>query len=155
MVALTGRRHGLHVSLTRMVSFGPTDSDLTARHRAVTAVDTRFNLESRAGVILGEVVSKALDQYASEGFPREWELHHQGGLTGYASREIFGTPSCQYRLQHNQALTWNPSITDTKSEDTILLSENGPETLTRSGNWPELEVELPVGRLLRPSIRVQ
>ncbi len=31
----------------------------------------------------------------------------------------------------------------------------GPEVLTRSGNWPELEVELPIGRLLRPSIRVQ
>ena len=155
MVALTGRRHGLHVSLTRLVSFGPVDSDLTARHRAVTAVDTRFNLESRAGVTMGHVVSKAIEQYASEGFPQEWELHHQGGLTGYAGREIFGTPASQYRMQHNQVLTWNPSITGTKSEDTILLSENGPEILTRSGNWPELEVELPVGRLLRPSIRVQ
>ena len=155
MVALTGRRHGLHVSLTRIVSFGPPDSELAARHRAVTAVDTRFNLESRTGVTLGEVVSKAIDQYASEGFPKEWELHHQGGLTGYAGREIFGTPASQYRLQHNQVLTWNPSITGTKSEDTILLSGNGPEVLTRSGNWPELEVELPVGRLPRPTIRVQ
>ncbi len=155
MVGLTGRRHGLHVSLTRMVSFGPAGSDLAARHRAVTAVDTRFNLESRAGVTLGEVVSKAIDQYAIEGFPEEWELHHQGGLTGYAGREIFVTPTSQYRLQHNQVLTWNPSITGTKSEDTILLSENVPEVLTRSGNWPELEVELPIGRLLRPSIRVQ
>ena len=155
MVALTGRRHGLHGSLTRMVSFGPADSDLAARHRAVTAVDTRFNLESRAGVTLGAVVSKAIDQYAREGFPQEWELHHQGGLTGYAGREIFGIPASQYRLQHNQVLTWNPSITGTKSEDTILLSGNGPEVLTRSGNWPELEVELPVGRLPRPTIRVQ
>ena len=82
-------------------------------------------------------------------------MHHQGGLTGYAGREIFGTPASKYRLQPNQVLTWNPSITGAKSEDTLLLSENGPEILTRSGNWPEFEVELPVGRLLRPSIRVQ
>ena len=155
LVALTGRRHGLHISLTRIVSFGPLDSDLAARHRAVAAVDTRFNLESRAGASLGEVVSKAIEQYASEGFPQEWELHHQGGLTGYAGREIFGTPDAAYRLKHNQVLAWNPSITGTKSEDTVLLTENKPEVLTRTGTWPELEVELPIGRLLRPSILEQ
>ena len=127
MVALTGRRHGLHVSLTRMVSFGPPDSDLAARHRAVVAVDSRLILESKAGSTLGEVMGKGIEQYSSEGFPREWEMHHQGGLTGYAGREIFAIPSSQFRLKHNQVLTWNPSVTGTKSEDTVLLTENGPE----------------------------
>ena len=155
LVALTGRRHGLHISLTRIVSFGPLEPDLAARHRAVTAVDTRFNLESRTGTSLGEVVIKAIEQYASEGFPQEWKLHHQGGLTGYAGREIFGTPTAEYRLKHNQVLTWNPSITGTKSEDTVLLTETNLEILTRTGTWPELEVELPIGRLLRPSILEQ
>ncbi|MEE8158974.1 MAG: aminopeptidase P family protein, partial [Dehalococcoidia bacterium] len=93
MVALTGRRHGLHISLTRMVSFGPPNSVLAARHRAVATVDARLNLESRAGVSLGEVMGEGMAQYSSEGFPQEWELHHQGGLTGYAGREIFATPS--------------------------------------------------------------
>jgi Xaa-Pro aminopeptidase len=152
LAALTGRRHGLHVSLTRLVSFGPLDADLAARHRAVTAVDARFILESRAGAPLGQVVRQAIEQYAREGFPGEWELHHQGGLTGYAGREIFGIPASEYRLEPNQVLTWNPSITGTKSEDTILLTDDGPEVLTRTGNWPEVEVELPLGRLLRPSI---
>ncbi len=153
LVAVTGRRHGLHVSLTRLVSFDPLDADLAARHRAVTAVDARFILESRAGVAVGQVVRRAIDQYAGEGFPGEWELHHQGGLTGYAGREIFGIPASEYRLESNQVLTWNPSITGTKSEDTILLTEEGPEVLTRTGDWPEVEVELPLGRLLRPSIK--
>ena len=55
----------------------------------------------------------------------------------------------------NQVLARNPSITGAKFEDTTLLSENVPEVLTRSSNWPELEVELPVGRLFRPSIRIR
>ena len=155
MIALTGRRHGLHISLTRLVSFGPVDADLLARHRAVVAMDTRYILESRAGVTVGEVVRRAIDQYASEGFPQEWELHHQGGLTGYAGRELFGTPDSEYRLQSDQVLTWNPSITGTKSEDTILLTAAGPEILTRTGAWPELEVALPVGTLCRPAIKVR
>ena len=101
---------------------------------------------------MGEVVALALDQYALEGFPREWELHHQGGLTGYAGREIFGDPDSEHRLQRNQALTWNPSITGAKSEDTILLTDGGAEILTRTGSWPELEVDLPAGTLRRPAI---
>ncbi len=155
MVALTGRRHGQHISLTRMVSFGPPAWDLVARHRAVVAVDARLNLESKADADLGAVFSKGIEQYSSEGFPREWELHHQGGLTGYAGREIFATPTSEYRLKHNQVLTWNPSITGTKSEDTVLLTENTPEVLTRTGDWPELEMELSVGSLLRPAIMVR
>ena len=155
LVALTGRRQGLHISLTRLVSFETVHPDLLARHRAVAAVDARYNLESRAGVPVGEVVRRAIDQYALEGFPQEWELHHQGGLTGYAGREIFGTPDSEHRLQHNQVLTWNPSITGTKSEDTVLLTAGGPEVLTRTGEWPELKVDLPIGTLCRPAIRVR
>ena len=155
LIALTGRRHGLHISLTRLVSFGPVDPELSARHRAVATVDARYILESRAGVSIGEVVSRAFEQYASEGFSQEWELHHQGGLTGYAGREIFGTPDSEYRLQNDQVLTWNPSITGTKSEDTILLTAGGPEVLTRTGSWPELEIALPMGALRRPAILVR
>ena len=92
LVALTGRRYGLHISLTRMVSFGAPSLDLAARHRAVAAVDARLNLESQAGASLGAVFGRGVEQYANEGFPGEWELHHQGGLTGYAGREIFATP---------------------------------------------------------------
>ncbi len=155
LVALTGRRHGLHISLTRLVSFGPVDPGLLARHTAVTKIDARYILESQAGVTIGEVVSRAVEQYALEGFPQEWELHHQGGLTGYAGREIFGTPETEHRLANNQVFTWNPSITGTKSEDTILLTAGGPEVLTRTGVWPELEVELPVGASRRPAILVR
>ena len=155
LIALTGRRHGLHISLTRMMSFGPVDSDLLERHRAVAAVDARYILESRPGVTMGEVVAMAMDQYALGGFPQEWELHHQGGLTGYAGREIFGTTDSTYRLQRDQVLTWNPSITGTKSEDTVLLTDGSAEVLTRTGSWPELNVELPVGAVRRPAILIR
>jgi len=49
LVALTGRRHGLHASLTRMFTFGSPDKDLAARHKAVLRVDARYLVESRRG----------------------------------------------------------------------------------------------------------
>lgn len=154
LVALTGRRHGLHASLTRMVSFGTPDDELVARHRRVTAVDTRLNLASRPGVSLGEVLRAGMDQYRAEGHPGEWHRHHQGGLTGYAGREVFATPGAGHRLAPWQAVAWNPSITRVKSEDTVLVGPDGVEVLTRSGHWPERAVSLDAGTLVRPDLLV-
>jgi Xaa-Pro aminopeptidase len=154
LVALTGRRHGLHASLTRMVSAGDPDAELSARMAAVQRVDAAMLLASRPGRSLGEVLARGQAQYAAEGHPGEWELHHQGGLTGYAGRERFATPGDSLALCPAQALAWNPSITRVKSEDTALVTEDGPELLTRTARWPLVEVRLPEGTLARPALRV-
>jgi Xaa-Pro aminopeptidase len=155
LVALTGRRHGLHASLTRMVSLHLPEDDIVVRHRAVTRVDARAILESVPGTSLGDVLAREIDQYRSEGFPEQWRLHHQGGLTGYSGREAFAVPDSPYRLKANQALAWNPSITSVKSEDTILISDDGFEILTRDPEWPEETVQLPQGGIPRPSLLVK
>jgi Xaa-Pro aminopeptidase len=152
LVALTGRRHGLHASLTRLVTFGTADVERTARHRAVGRVDARMLLESRPGASLAGVLAAGIEQYEAEGYAGQWRLHHQGGLTGYAGREIFATPSADHRLEDAQAVAWNPSITGTKSEDTALVTHAGPELLTRSDGWPCGPVELPQGTVDRPVV---
>jgi Xaa-Pro aminopeptidase len=154
LVALTGRRHGLHASVTRMVSLDPPDADLAARHEAITRVDARAILESSPGTSLGEVLASEIEQYELEGFVEEWRLHHQGGLTGYAGREIFAVPGSPYKLKENQVVAWNPSITRVKSEDTVLISGGEPEILTHDPEWPEQETVIPQGKITRPSLGV-
>jgi Xaa-Pro aminopeptidase len=151
LVALTGRRHGLHASMTRMVT-GDLDRGLAARHLATARVDARVVRCSRPGRTLGTIFEEAVDQYRLEGFPEEWRLHHQGGLTGYAGREIFAVSGQEHVLGAGQALSWNPSITGAKSEDTILVTDAGPEVLTRTGEWPEITVETEAGRFERPAV---
>jgi Xaa-Pro dipeptidase len=153
LVALTGRRHGLHASLTRMFTFGDPDDDLRARHGAVLRVDARYLVESRPGATLGQVMAAAIEQYAAEGFAEEWRPHHQGGLTGYGGREVFATPGEGHQLEAGQALAWNPSITRVKSEDTVVVREEGaPEILTSTGTWPRVEIQLPGGTVSRPGL---
>jgi Xaa-Pro aminopeptidase len=154
LVALTGRRYGLHASLTRMVSAGEPDADLSARMAAVQRVDAALLLSSRPGISLGEALARGQAQYAAEGHPGEWELHHQGGLTGYGGRERFATPGEPLALGPGQAVAWNPSITRVKSEDTALVTGDGPELLTVTPRWPRVEVRLPQGRVKRPALRV-
>ena len=154
LVALTGRRRGLHTSLTRMVSAGPPDPTLAARFRAVQRVDAAMLLASRPGATLGDVFARAQAEYASVGAPSEWELHHQGGLTGYAGRERFAGPGARHVLRAAQVVAWNPSITSVKSEDTVLVTAHGPEVLTATDRWPRELVRVSEGAVERPALLV-
>jgi Xaa-Pro dipeptidase len=53
-----------------------------------------------------------------------------------------------------QVFAWNPSITGTKSEDSILINEEGFEVLTSIPGWPMQEVEINGQTVERPAILV-
>ena len=141
MVVVCARRWGLIVSCTRLVHFGPLPVELRRKHDAVVKVDAAFNLSTKVGTSLGEIFSAGRKAYADAGFPDEWRLHHQGGPTGYAGRDIIATPDETQTVVPNQVFAWNPSITGTKSEDTILVTDAGIEWLSLSPDWPMLDVE--------------
>lgn len=152
MLVIGVRRWGLAASATRMVHFGPVPDVLAAKHRAVCAVDACFILGSRPGVKVGDVFAAACEEYARQGFPDEWRLHHQGGATGYAPRDYKAAPDSTEVIVDCQAFAWNPSIAGTKSEDTILACEGGPEVLTPCASWPKLPISHGGQTIERPGI---
>ena len=54
---------------------------------------------------------------------------HQGGSTGYGSREVIATPRTADPIEVGQAFAWNPSITGAKAEETFVLTDAGPEVV--------------------------
>jgi hypothetical protein len=54
-----------------------------------------------------------------------------------------------------QAFAWNPSVRGSKSEDTILVTETGPEILTNWPEWPALDVTVDDETIQRPAILVR
>ncbi len=141
MLIMCGRRWGLVASATRLVHLSRISDDVRHKADACAAVDAAFMHATRRGATLGEVFHAGMDAYAAQGFADEWQLHHQGGLAGYEPREIVATPNSHERILGNQAFAWNPSITGTKSEDTILLTDGGTEIITQVGDWPTIEVD--------------
>ena len=128
---------GLISNLTRFVHFGQPPADLGRRQQAVADVDAAANLATRPGREFGEIFADIQAAYASAGFADEWKLHHQGGSSGYAAREVVARPGDETRVLSNQAFAWNPSITGTKSEDTMLVTSAGVEMLTAPTDaWP-------------------
>jgi Xaa-Pro aminopeptidase len=133
MLVASAERGGLYANLTRIVEFEEPDAELARRLRACEEILARMREEAtRPGRTLAEAFETCKRFYADAGFPDEWRLHHQGGLTGYGSRELIATPGTDHVIEPGQAFAWNPSITGAKSEETFVLTDTGPELVTPS-----------------------
>ncbi len=131
MLVVSAERGGLYANVTRMVDFGVPDAEVRQRQDACETILQRMREEAtRPGRTLADAFADCRRFYAEEGFPDEWRLHHQGGMTGYASREVIASPQTHQEMQAGQAFAWNPSITGAKAEETFVLAEDEPEVLT-------------------------
>jgi Xaa-Pro aminopeptidase len=152
MVSVNARKWGLIVSLTRFIYFGRLPKELRSKYEANVFIDCTFMAHTQPGIPAREIFQKGMDAYQQRGYPEEWKLHHQGGSIGYTGRDYrvhLNTPDL---VQENQAFTWNPSITGTKSEDTILATSRGPEMITRPILYPTLKLEVEGKVFMRPNI---
>lgn len=158
LVSVSARKAGLWVSATRTVTHDPPPW-LEDRHRAATRVEataitaTREHLDTGTA---GDIFADIQEAYEAVGHPGEWKHHHQGGATGYASREWVATPGDPTPIRGPLGVAWNPTIQGAKSEDSVLVAEEGIEVVTETGEWPTSSVETISGTAVvdRPDILV-
>ena len=153
MLILCGRKWGLVASISRLVYFGRLPDEVRRKAEACAHVDAALINATRPGQTLGEIVQLTASVYSETGFEGEWKLHHQGGPAAYEPREFVATPDSTEKVALGQAYAWNPSITGTKSEDTILVGMKENEILTAIDGWPSISVSIANGHSLdRPAI---
>jgi len=144
LMSVTVERDGLHASLTRTVAFDPP-AWLDDRHDAAMTVEATALAATREaaadGDDAGTVFESVQDAYAAVGHEGEWKHHHQGGAAGFAGREWIATPTSDASVETPMAYAWNPTVQGAKSEDTVLVTEDGFEVLTRTGRWPTETVD--------------
>jgi Xaa-Pro aminopeptidase len=152
MIAVCAERGGLISACSRVVSFGAVDQEMLDRHVACATVDAAIWSRTRVGETLGDIFAEAVEAYEVTGFADQWRLHHQGGSIGYQPREVKASPDNPTVVLANQPFAWNPSITGTKSEDTILCRADGPTLLAEPTDWPTVSVEWKGFATDRPAI---
>jgi len=157
LIVVCGQRGGLIANLSRCVHFGPISPDLIARHQATCTVEGALWDATVPGKTWGDALTAGIAMYKTVGHAKEWELHHQGGPTGYAGRDLIVTPDATEKIQDKQAVAWNPSITGTKSEDTFIIDGDKKVVITVcSPDWPTVTVKVPKGGThVRPDILVR
>jgi len=138
MLVACARRGGLTASLTRIATIGKASDDLIERTKAAAFVNANLWHATREGVSGRELYEVAAKAYAEVGFAGEIDKHHQGGAAGYRTREWVAHPECLDQVQSNQAFAWNPSITGTKVEETVIAANGTCEVITASPGWPTI-----------------
>jgi Xaa-Pro dipeptidase len=128
MIVASAQRGGLYANLTRIAWLDEPDPETQRRQQACDDILARAREEAtRPGRSLADAFAHVQRFYADAGFPGEWRLHHQGGITGYASREVIATPHTDVAIEPGMAFAWNPSISGAKAEETFVLTKAGPE----------------------------
>ncbi len=141
MLVLCGRRAGLISAVTRIVSFVPTAAAQQDSYRRLLEVEANFFDASRVGATIGEAFAHGVAGYQQFGFAAdEWHRHHQGGFSGWESREYPAHSQNTDIIEANSVIAWNPTADGLKVEDTIVAGESGPKLLVHDPLWPMVEV---------------
>ena len=152
MLVVCGRRGGMITSFTRIICRGAIPDELRRRTLAAARVNAQLLAATRPGALGSELYEVAARAYSAEGFEGEEQLHHQGGASGYRTRDWLAHPACNERVQLDQAFAWNPSITGTKVEETCIAFADDVEVLTTTPDWPQIPVCVAGREYLSPDV---
>lgn len=142
LIGVCAKRDGLIVNLSRLACVGEIPGEFERRTVAVARVAAQIIAATTVGRSGAELYRTAQTAYAEQGFNDEIRQHHQGGATGYKTRDWVAHPKSNERVVLSQAFAWNPTITGTKAEETFIVSENRAEILTTSPNFPSISVDI-------------
>ena len=144
MMVFCARGFGLYANLTRFISFAPVLAETESKFQSLRKIEADIFAELVPGKKLSAIYQAAKNAYKIQGHLEEINNHHQGGPTGYLSREKIAGPELKgqgdFEVKNGMAFAWNPSIPGAKVEDTVYLNENKLEILTLDKNWPGNEI---------------
>jgi antitoxin VapB len=152
LIAVCARREGLIANLTRIACVGKIPDDLRRKTEATAYVFAKLLSETRAGASGAKLYETAAEAYAEKDFAGEINRHHQGGATGYKTRDWTAHPANAEVVFNNQAFAWNPSVTGTKTEETCIVFSDRIETITQSPDFPRIAIEIGGREYLSPGI---
>jgi len=142
MLNLCARQHGMVISITRFIHFGPLPAVLAANFEKAARINAELLHATRAGATSADLYAVAAKGYAAVGVPDEIAKHHQGGPCGYLERDWVALPDGTERVAPTQAFAWNPSLQGAKAEDTVLLRDGAIEILTATPDLPVIEISI-------------
>ncbi len=142
LIAVCAKREGLIASLSRLACVGAIPEELHRKTEAAARIHAEIIAATTIETSGAELYQIADAAYAKQGYAGEIRKHHQGGATGYKTRDWVAHPKSSEKVVVNQAFAWNPSITGTKAEETFILTENGAKILTASPDFPTIPVEI-------------
>jgi Xaa-Pro aminopeptidase len=152
MISCNARYKGLITKITRMIYFGKLPDDLKAQYQKTIDIENKLAAMTKPGLDDIEILETSKKLYAEAGYPGMWEEHHQGGPQSYTNGFYLIMPARHEKVQLHQIYGYNPSITGTKTEDAIVITEEGPLFATYPVYFPKLTSVIDGREYIRPGI---
>ncbi len=155
VMSATGRKYGLHVTASRMVSFGEPPDDLKQEVNTVCRVSAAYVAATWPDSVPREVLTAGRRIYLISGHEHEWTLGPQGHVTGRSAVEFGLTTRTDELMQAGWAITWQAAAGAAVSADTFVVAEQGARCVTPMESWPSKRVRIQGHEVLRPDILVR
>ncbi len=133
---------GLVICCSRFANFVPVTPELQEQYIKNAEIDGVLKLNSIPGNTYVSALEAGKKAYEDRGYGEEFLKHHQGGPISYVPRDYRVDFDTKGIIQENQAFCWNPSITGTKSEDTVVVSSKGITEVSRPIMCPTIDVKV-------------
>jgi hypothetical protein len=153
-IQVEAERWGLHVSAARSVHLGePGDVELDFRRGAVVAA--KVWAATLSAERLGEVARAAQEAYAEAGRPGAWERLALGGPAAYGAQGALATPTSTAPVRDGMTFVWHVGVGRARLADTVLRTEKGIELITRTEDWPTVDVRVGDAEFSVPGLLVR
>jgi Xaa-Pro dipeptidase len=155
LLAPATSKWGLHMPVSRMVYFEEPPDDIRRRFDAVATMQAAMVSNLRPGVKLTALLDLCFNLFESLGYPEERTVHYHGGPAGYQANYPERCRDPQEMVKPNMAFAWYMTIAGVKSEELILVDEQGASLKSVAPGWPMLEIEYEGHQVAIPDILVR
>lgn len=152
VLSVTGRKYGLYAAASRSFHYGQVEDGLKAEQLAACRVMATYAASSWPDAVPRDILTAAQRVYKVNNFEHEWELSPQGYVTGRAPVEISLDPTTTEVLRPNYAIMWGPAVGSAVCQDTLLVTEAGPQTMTPTENWGTAAIKVAGAEFVCPYI---
>jgi Xaa-Pro aminopeptidase len=136
VMTIVARKYGLCATASRSVVFGQPDPEFRREFDAAARVMATYVASSWPDALPQQILGAARHVYQLAGFENEWRFCPQGRVTGRAPVELTLTPKTTELLRANSAVTWHASAGAARLDDTYLVTDAGPKSMTPTEMWP-------------------
>ncbi len=155
LLAPCGAKWGLHVPNSRLIYFEQPPADIRRRFDAVATMQAAMLSTIRPGVKLASLRDSVFSLFESLGYPEERYVHFHGGPVGYPGSSPERCLNLDQTVIPNMAFAWYFTVAGVKSEELMLVDEQGASLKSVDPKWPMLEIEYAGHRVAVPDILVR
>ena len=135
-------KYGLNITITRMVYFEEPPEDIRRRMDGVIALQASVVSRTKIGTRLSVILNGIMAHFTELGYPEERDRHFHGGPQGYRVSYPERNMDPSETVISNTAFGWYLCISGTKSEETLLVDNDGTHIATFDPNYPYKEIEI-------------